>query len=130
MLAGKSYASFDSKDGKQLTLLDHLILVTTTLAAIGGLWFSTRKLELHPAICSLIGSIVGVVALQVTLRVSTLLSYVPVSPGSWHSSSSWSSNASESDASAQSHRTSADVTSKDSVSCCKNSHLDDHQDNV
>ncbi|XP_071930189.1 heme A synthase COX15-like isoform X2 [Coffea arabica] len=64
--------------------LDHRILATTTLAAIGGLWFSTRKLDLHPAIRSLIGSIVGMAALQVTLGVSTLLSYVPVSLGTAH----------------------------------------------
>ncbi|XP_071725721.1 heme A synthase COX15-like [Rutidosis leptorrhynchoides] len=64
--------------------LDHRILATLTLASISGLWWSTRKLELHPAIRSLIGSTLGMAALQVTLGVSTLLSYVPVSLGTAH----------------------------------------------
>ncbi|XP_047976131.1 cytochrome c oxidase assembly protein COX15-like [Salvia hispanica] len=64
--------------------LDHRILATASLCAIGGLWFYTRKLDLHPAIRSLIGSTMGMVALQVTLGVTTLLSYVPVSLGSAH----------------------------------------------
>ncbi|MFS7985202.1 putative COX15/CtaA family protein [Helianthus anomalus] len=64
--------------------LDHRILATATLASICGLWWSTRKVDLHPAIRSLIGSTVGIAALQVTLGISTLLSYVPVSLGTAH----------------------------------------------
>ncbi|KAH7545459.1 hypothetical protein FEM48_Zijuj01G0096100 [Ziziphus jujuba var. spinosa] len=64
--------------------LDHRILATATLIAIGSLWWSTRKLDIHPAIRSLIGSTVGMAALQVTLGISTLLSYVPVSLGTAH----------------------------------------------
>ncbi|XP_038685083.1 cytochrome c oxidase assembly protein COX15 isoform X2 [Tripterygium wilfordii] len=64
--------------------LDHRILATATLISIGTLWWSTRKLDIHPAIRSLIGSTVGMAALQVTLGISTLLSYVPVSLGSAH----------------------------------------------
>ncbi|XP_057803722.1 cytochrome c oxidase assembly protein COX15 [Salvia miltiorrhiza] len=64
--------------------LDHRILATTSLCAIAGLWWSTRKLDLHPAVRSLIGNTVGMAALQVTLGISTLLSYVPVSLGSAH----------------------------------------------
>ncbi|KAG6436379.1 hypothetical protein SASPL_101276 [Salvia splendens] len=64
--------------------LDHRILATASLCAIGGLWLYTRKLDLHPAIRSLIGSTMGMAALQVTLGVTTLLSYVPVSLGSAH----------------------------------------------
>ncbi|XP_031114760.1 cytochrome c oxidase assembly protein COX15-like [Ipomoea triloba] len=64
--------------------LDHRILATATLASISGLWWATRKLDLHPAIRSLIGSTVGMAALQVTLGISTLLSYVPVSLGTAH----------------------------------------------
>lgn len=64
--------------------LDHRILATTTLLSIGALWWSTRKLDVHPAIRSLIGSTVGMAALQVTLGISTLLSYVPVSLGTAH----------------------------------------------
>ncbi|XP_028771490.1 cytochrome c oxidase assembly protein COX15 isoform X2 [Neltuma alba] len=64
--------------------LDHRILATATLVSVGALWWSTRKLDLHPAIRSLIGSTAGMAALQVTLGVSTLLSYVPVSLGTAH----------------------------------------------
>ncbi|KAL5550373.1 hypothetical protein UlMin_000549 [Ulmus minor] len=64
--------------------LDHRILATSTLVAIGSLWWSARKLDLHPAVRSLIGSTVGMAALQVTLGISTLLSYVPVSLGTAH----------------------------------------------
>ncbi|KAK4850557.1 hypothetical protein QYF36_007782 [Acer negundo] len=58
--------------------LDHRILATTTLFSIGALWLATKKLDIHPAIRSLIGSTVGMAALQVTLGISTLLSYVLV----------------------------------------------------
>ncbi|KAL5547239.1 hypothetical protein UlMin_006926 [Ulmus minor] len=64
--------------------LDHRILATSTLVAIGSLWWSARKLDLHPAVRSLIGSTVGMAALQVTLGISTLISYVPVSLGTAH----------------------------------------------
>ncbi|KAL5972341.1 Cytochrome c oxidase assembly protein cox15 [Asimina triloba] len=64
--------------------LDHRILATMTLLSMGGLWWTTRKLDIHPAIKSIIGSTMGMVALQVTLGISTLLSYVPVSLASAH----------------------------------------------
>lgn len=64
--------------------LDHRILATATLASICGLWWATRKLDIHPAVRSLIGSTVGMAGLQVTLGISTLLSYVPVSLGAAH----------------------------------------------
>ncbi|KAI3988639.1 hypothetical protein MKX01_027003 [Papaver californicum] len=63
---------------------NHRILATATLLSIGGLWWATRKLDIHPAIRSLIGSTMGMAALQVTLGISTLLSYVPVSLGTAH----------------------------------------------
>ncbi|OVA12334.1 Heme A synthase [Macleaya cordata] len=63
---------------------DHRVLATATLLSIGGLWWATKKLDIHPAIRSLIGSTVGMAALQVTLGISTLLSYVPVSLGTAH----------------------------------------------
>ncbi|KAI6688656.1 hypothetical protein NL676_025484 [Syzygium grande] len=71
-------------ENTSLVQLDHRILATATLVTIGTLWWSTRKLDIHPAVRSLIGSTVGMVALQVTLGVSTLLSYVPVSLGTAH----------------------------------------------
>ncbi|WZZ89709.1 hypothetical protein YC2023_118288 [Brassica napus] len=64
--------------------LDHRLLATTTLLAIGTMWWFTRKLDIHPAVKALIGSTVAMIAVQVTLGVSTLLSYVPVSLGSAH----------------------------------------------
>lgn len=64
--------------------LDHRILATATLVSVTGLWWATRRLDIHPAIRSLIGSTLGMAALQVTLGISTLLSYVPVSLGSAH----------------------------------------------
>lgn len=67
-----------------LVQLNHRILATTTLISLGALWMSTRKVDIHPAIRSLIGSTAGMAALQVTLGISTLLSYVPVSLGTAH----------------------------------------------
>lgn len=64
--------------------LDHRILATATLISVSILWWSTRKLEIHPAVRSVIGGAVGMAALQVTLGISTLLSYVPVSLGTAH----------------------------------------------
>ncbi|XP_047334477.1 cytochrome c oxidase assembly protein COX15 [Impatiens glandulifera] len=64
--------------------LDHRILATATLVSIATLWWSTRKVDIHPAIRSLIGSTMGMAALQVTLGISTLLTYVPVSLGTAH----------------------------------------------
>ncbi|XP_059666574.1 cytochrome c oxidase assembly protein COX15 isoform X1 [Cornus florida] len=64
--------------------LDHRILATATLVSIGSFWWCTRNLDIHPAIRSLIGSTMGMAALQVTLGISTLLSYVPVSLGTAH----------------------------------------------
>ncbi|VFQ97606.1 unnamed protein product [Cuscuta campestris] len=64
--------------------LDHRILASATLASIGGLWWATRKLDIHPAVRSLIQSTLGMAALQVSLGISTLLAYVPVSLGTAH----------------------------------------------
>uniref|UniRef100_A0A7C8ZJW3 Cytochrome-c oxidase n=2 Tax=Opuntia streptacantha TaxID=393608 RepID=A0A7C8ZJW3_OPUST len=61
--------------------LDHRILATATLASICGLRWATRKLDIHPTVRSLIGTTVVMAGLQVTLGISTLLSYVPVSLG-------------------------------------------------
>ncbi|OAY70561.1 cytochrome c oxidase assembly protein COX15 [Ananas comosus] len=64
--------------------LHHRILATSTLVSVGALWLAARKIEMHPAIQSLIGSTLGMAALQVTLGISTLLTYVPVSLASAH----------------------------------------------
>ncbi|KAL6858890.1 hypothetical protein ACP4OV_017892 [Aristida adscensionis] len=64
--------------------LNHRILATTTLLSVGGLWLAARRIDMHPAVKSLIGSTLGMAALQVTLGISTLLMYVPTSLGSAH----------------------------------------------
>ncbi|KAK7304007.1 hypothetical protein RJT34_14987 [Clitoria ternatea] len=70
---------------KKLRLeLDHRILATATLISVGALWLLTRKVDIHPAVRSVIGGAVGMAALQVTLGILTLLSYVPVSLGTAH----------------------------------------------
>lgn len=51
----------------QYVQLDHRILATTSLLAIGALWLSTRKLDIHPAVRSMIGTTVGMAALQVII---------------------------------------------------------------
>ncbi|MBA0573800.1 hypothetical protein Golob_001057 [Gossypium lobatum] len=71
-------------ENTSMVQLDHRILATTTLISICGLWWSTKKLDIHPAIRTLVGATFGMAALQVTLGVSTLLSYVPVSLGTAH----------------------------------------------
>ncbi|KAL9241855.1 hypothetical protein vseg_015917 [Gypsophila vaccaria] len=64
--------------------LDHRILASATLVSICSLWWYARKLDIHPAVKSVIGSTLGMAGLQVTLGISTLLSYVPVSLGTAH----------------------------------------------
>ncbi|KAJ8500979.1 hypothetical protein OPV22_011531 [Ensete ventricosum] len=64
--------------------LNHRILATSTLASVGGLWYAARKVNMHPAVRSLIGSTLGMAAVQVTLGITTLLTYVPVSLASAH----------------------------------------------
>lgn len=64
--------------------LDHRILATTTLTSIAGMWLATRKLPVDPRIRTLLNATFGMAALQVTLGISTLLMYVPVSLGAAH----------------------------------------------
>ncbi|XP_020265980.1 cytochrome c oxidase assembly protein COX15-like isoform X2 [Asparagus officinalis] len=64
--------------------LGHRILAATTLLSVGSLWLASRKIDMHPAVKSLIGSTLGMASLQVTLGISTLLYYVPVSLASAH----------------------------------------------
>lgn len=71
-------------ENTSMVQFNHRILATATIFSIGGLWWSTRKFDIHPALRALIGSTMGMAALQVTLGISTLLSYVPVSLGTAH----------------------------------------------
>ncbi|KAG0623141.1 hypothetical protein M758_3G151100 [Ceratodon purpureus] len=64
--------------------LDHRILATTTLLSVTGMWAATRKLPLDPRVRTLLNATFGMAALQVTLGISTLLMYVPVSLGAAH----------------------------------------------
>ncbi|KAG0473600.1 hypothetical protein HPP92_014937 [Vanilla planifolia] len=64
--------------------LNHRILATTTLISVASFWWAARKIDIHPAIRSLIGSTMGMASLQVILGISTLLSYVPVPLASGH----------------------------------------------
>ena len=61
---------WSSSSGLQL---DHRILATASLVSIGTLWWSTRKLEIHPAVRSLIGSTFGMAAVQVFFFPSMIL---------------------------------------------------------
>nr|CAB3481317.1 unnamed protein product [Digitaria exilis] len=71
-------------ENTSMVQLTHRILATTTLLSVGGLWLAARRIDMHPAVKSLIGSTLGMAALQVTLGISTLLMYVPTSLGSAH----------------------------------------------
>ncbi|CAI5484696.1 unnamed protein product, partial [Closterium sp. Yama58-4] len=62
----------------------HRVLAISTLAAVTGMWYSARKLPLHPRSALLLNTALGITALQVTLGISALLTYVPVSLGSAH----------------------------------------------
>ncbi|KAK4803775.1 hypothetical protein SAY86_003592 [Trapa natans] len=71
-------------ENTSLVQFDHRVLATATLVSIGALWWSTRRLDVHPAVRSLLGSIVGMAAVQVTIGITTLLLYVPTSLGTAH----------------------------------------------
>ncbi|XP_068643638.1 heme A synthase COX15 [Aristolochia californica] len=71
-------------ENTSMVQLDHRILATSALLSIAGLRWATRKLDVHPAVQSVIRTAMGMAALQVTLGISTLLSYVPVSLASAH----------------------------------------------
>ncbi|KAH7281767.1 hypothetical protein KP509_36G062600 [Ceratopteris richardii] len=64
--------------------LDHRILALTTLTSVVAMSLLARKLTLEPHIRRLINLTLGVSVLQVTLGISTLLLYVPVSLGAAH----------------------------------------------
>ncbi|XP_073099662.1 heme A synthase COX15 isoform X2 [Elaeis guineensis] len=53
--------------------LNHRILATTTLMSVGGLWLAARKIDLHPAIKSLVGSVLGMTALQKSADIYLML---------------------------------------------------------
>ncbi|MCO5555467.1 hypothetical protein L7F22_009012 [Adiantum nelumboides] len=63
---------------------DHRVLALTTLASIVAMSIVARKSTLEPSIQRLVNLTMGISILQVTLGISTLLLYVPVSLGVVH----------------------------------------------
>ncbi|XP_057803793.1 cytochrome c oxidase assembly protein COX15-like [Salvia miltiorrhiza] len=67
------------------TQIIHQILAAASLCAIGGLWFLTRTLDIPPALRPLIGSTIGIAAVQVSLGTAPLLwSSAPAALGTLH----------------------------------------------
>ncbi|XP_041992137.1 cytochrome c oxidase assembly protein COX15-like isoform X3 [Salvia splendens] len=66
------------------TQLVHQVLAAASLLAIGGLWWSTRTPDIPPALRPLIGSTIGIAAVQVSLGTAPLLSTAPPSLGTLH----------------------------------------------
>lgn len=66
--------------------LHHRVLALTTLGAVGATWWWARSLALPHPCRLLVHGLAAVTAAQVTLGVTTLLTYVPVSLGSAHQS--------------------------------------------
>ncbi|KAG6414871.1 hypothetical protein SASPL_122245 [Salvia splendens] len=64
--------------------LVHQVLAAASLLAIGGLWWSTRTPDIPPALRPLIGSTIGIAAVQVSLGTAPLLSTAPPSLGTLH----------------------------------------------
>jgi cytochrome c oxidase assembly protein subunit 15 len=56
----------------------------TTLISITGMWVATRRFPVEPRIRLLLNATLGMATLQVTLGISTLLTYVPASLGAAH----------------------------------------------
>lgn len=64
--------------------LHHRALALTTLTAVAAFWAAARPLTLPPAARALTTALPLLAAAQVTLGVTTLLTYVPVELGSAH----------------------------------------------
>eukprot|EP00877_Chromochloris_zofingiensis_P011611 jgi/Chrzof1/6703/Cz19g06070.t1 len=64
--------------------LHHRALAVSTLAAVGYLWATGSKLPLPRPARLLLHATAAMTAVQVTLGISTLLTYVPVSLGATH----------------------------------------------
>lgn len=64
---------------------NHRMLAYTTLAGVAGLWSYSRQLPaLPPAAKLCLNALAVATAAQVTLGITTLLTYVPVSLGAAH----------------------------------------------
>ncbi|KAJ3333442.1 Cytochrome c oxidase assembly protein cox15 [Blyttiomyces sp. JEL0837] len=67
---------------------NHRVLAMTTATAIVALWVSSRRLTLPPRARLAVNSILGVMMLQVSLGITTLIYFVPVPLAAAHQSGS------------------------------------------
>eukprot|EP01139_Manchomonas_bermudensis_P015407 Amastigsp_a510144_50.p1 type:complete len:420 gc:universal Amastigsp_a510144_50:1-1260(+) len=67
---------------------DHRVLALASTMWIGHLWGITRKMPLPPTLRLAVRVLTGVVAVQVTLGITTLLMFVPVHLGASHQAGS------------------------------------------
>jgi heme a synthase len=63
---------------------DHRALAITSLVAIVAYWVAARRAELPARVRPAVHALLGVVLLQITLGISTLLLYVPLPLASAH----------------------------------------------
>ncbi|XP_018328270.1 cytochrome c oxidase assembly protein COX15 homolog [Agrilus planipennis] len=68
--------------------LEHRLLGTTTLCLISGLWLMSRRLILPPRAYAAVNTLAIMVWFQVTLGITSLLTYVPVPVAASHQSGS------------------------------------------
>ncbi|KAF8072411.1 COX15 [Scenedesmus sp. PABB004] len=64
--------------------LHHRALALSTLAGVAGVWAGARRLSLPPPARAALHAVAALTAAQVTLGITTLLTYVPVSLGAAH----------------------------------------------
>lgn len=91
-LWSNEYAKPNDKGGKWRNLLenpttvqfDHRTLAETTALAATALWLYSRKLPLPKNVRMAMNTVMGVVILQVTLGISTLVYMVPIELASAH----------------------------------------------
>ncbi|KAH6813551.1 cytochrome c oxidase 15 [Perilla frutescens var. frutescens] len=69
---------FDNIPTPQLV---HQILTAASLFCVGGLWWSMKKLDMPPALRTLIGSTTSIAVVQVFMGTAPLFSVVPASLG-------------------------------------------------
>eukprot|EP00730_Choanoeca_flexa_P017013 TRINITY_DN8137_c0_g1_i1.p1 TRINITY_DN8137_c0_g1~~TRINITY_DN8137_c0_g1_i1.p1 ORF type:complete len:405 (+),score=66.29 TRINITY_DN8137_c0_g1_i1:107-1321(+) len=67
---------------------DHRVLGTSTGLLVAGLWAYSRKLNLHPRARLAVNAMLGMVGVQITLGISTLLYFVPTPLAATHQAGS------------------------------------------
>lgn len=70
------------------TQFDHRLLGTSTGATIAALWAYSRKVPLHPRAMLAVNCMVGMVGVQISLGIATLLWFVPTELAAAHQSGS------------------------------------------